>query len=234
MRSFTPVRLNAEKLAMLVIAAQRDGDRAIDTLLKAIRSPLAEYFTRHLPADEADDLAQLALIRVARALPRIDADRASAFVATIAQNLLRTAQRRMARDAKRFTSNAVIDKIESALRADEEADQHDLVEAVRRVSVTALPRELREIVLALMRGQSHAEIAAKQGVRQVTVRTRLVRARAILREELRQYGPALDAPRASAVNPPPSATRSTPQNEPGDAEVWSFRGKHQRDHRDQE
>jgi DNA-directed RNA polymerase specialized sigma24 family protein len=45
------------------------------------------------------------------------------------------------------------------------------------------------VVLALLRGQTTAEIAASQGVSPITVRTRLMRARAILRRELPDYLP---------------------------------------------
>jgi RNA polymerase sigma factor (sigma-70 family) len=188
MRPHKPVRLNPEELERLVKAAQREGGKELNNLLRAIRAPLLGYFMRRLPADEADDLAQLALLRVARALPRIDADRASAFVGTVARNLLRTAQRRMARDARRFTYNDAIDSIESISRADEAVEHHEVLAAIQSVSVRALPAELRDIVDGLLRGLSYAEIAVTQGVRQVTVRTRLLRVRAILREELKQYG----------------------------------------------
>ena len=231
MRPHTPVRLNSEELARLVKAAQREGGKDLNTLLRAIRAPLLGYFMRRLPADEADDLAQLALLRVAKALPRIDADRASAFVGTIARNLLRTAQRRMARDARRFIYNDVIDSIESVIRADEEAEHHELLAAIQSVSFRTLPAELRDIVNGIIRGQSFAEIAAGQGVRQVTVRTRLLRARAILREELKQYGSLALDPHAVPRDPHSSPSRHASQNEQCDREVWSLSGKHLNNHR---
>ena len=221
MRPHTPVRLNSEELERLVKAAQREGGKELNSLLRAIRAPLLGYFMRRVSADEADDLAQLALLRVAKALPRIDADRASAFVGTVARNLLRTAQRRTARDARRFIYNDAIDSIESVLRADEEAEHHEFLAAIQSVSIRALPGELREIVDGLLRGQSYAEIAVRQGVRQVTVRTRLLRARAILREELKQYGPLATHPHPTPVDPDPSTQQSASQNEHGDSEVWS-------------
>ncbi len=233
MRPHTAVRLNSEELERLVKAAQREGGKALNSLLHAIRAPLLGYFMRRLPADEADDLAQLALLRVAKALPRIDADRASAFVGTVARNLLRTAQRRTARDARRFIYNDVVDSIESVLRADEEAEYHEFIAAIQRVSIRALSGELREIVNGLLRGQSYAEIAASQGVRQVTVRTRLLRARAILREELKQYGPLAIYPRPTLVDPDPSTQQSALQNEHRDREVWSLTRRHPKNHRDE-
>jgi len=231
MRPQRIVRLNAEELGRLVSAAQRDGGRAVDTLLWVIRPRLLEYFTRRIAPDEADDLAQLALLRVVKALPRIESIRASAFVATVAQNLLRTAQRRFARDAQRFIYGDAIDRIESALRADDKAEHHEFLDAIRVVSTKSLPNELRDVIHALLRGQSYAEIAAIQGVRQVTVRTRLLRARAILREELSQYRSASH----DALTEPSGSHRSreqrASQNEEGVEEVWSLKGTHQKDHR---
>ena len=189
------IRLCGDELTPLVRAAQRDEPRAVDRLLAAIRPPLVQYFSRRVPDDTADDLTQVALIRVARALPRIEPERAGSFVATIAQNLLRTAFRRRARDGRRFAANVEPDEFESSDTTDGEVELQDQVAAVRRASAKVLPRELREIVFGLLRGQSHAEIAAKQGVSRVTVRTRLLRARMILRQELLHRGPAVECRR---------------------------------------
>lgn len=233
MRSFTLIRLNAEDFARLVQSAQRDQDPALDTLLAAARPSLLHYFRRRLPADDAEDLTQLALLRITRALPRIEPERASAFIGTIAHNLLRTTQRRIARDAKRFASNAVLDTI-ATTSSDEESEQLEFIAALRQVSITMLPRELGDIILALLNGQSHAEIAALQGVRPVTVRTRLVRAREILRRELRQFGMATDLRRVVVLGSPRNATAHTPQNDGGNAEVWWMTRTRQRDHSEEE
>ena len=231
MRPQRIVRLNEEELGRLVSAAQRESGRAVDTLLRVIRPRLLEYFTRRLPGDEADDLAQLALLRVVKALPRIDSIRASAFVATVAQNLLRTAQRRFARDAQRFTYGDAIDTIESALRADDEAEHHEFLDAIRIVSTKSLPNELRGVIHALLRGQSYAEIAAMQGVRQGTVRTRLLRARAILREELSQYRSVSQNAWTQPNGSHRSREQRASQNDEGVDEVWSLTDTHKKDHR---
>ena len=88
MRRSCTIRLNADRLAVLVRAAQNDEDRALDRLLSTVRPALLSYFCRRVPEDVAEDLAQIALIRIVKALPRIDPERAGAFIATIGQNLL--------------------------------------------------------------------------------------------------------------------------------------------------
>ena len=184
MRHAYVVRLKDADLPTLIRAAQRDESRAVDTLLGTIRPSLIRYFSRHLTPDLAEDLTQVALIRTIKALPRVDAERASAFIARIAQNLLRSAYKSRVRDARRYAAGVSVDEVESQSASDAVVEQQDLVAAVRTASERALPPELREIIFALLRGQSHAEIAARQGISRVTVRTRLMRAREILRTEL--------------------------------------------------
>ena len=50
-----------------------------------------------------------------------------------------------------------------------------------------LPPDLRAIIFGLLRGLSPAEIAAEQGLTATTARTRLLRARTLLRRALRPY-----------------------------------------------
>src|SRR5919108_4858043 len=91
----------ATKLALLVRDAQQDTPGALDKLLAALRPALLEFFSRRLPCDVAEDSTQGALLRVASALRRIDPERADAYVATVARNLLRTAYRRRTIDRRR-------------------------------------------------------------------------------------------------------------------------------------
>ena len=176
--------LNGDQLALLVSAAQQDETRAVDRLLSAVRPALFSYFARRVPDDLADDLAQIALIRIVKALPRIDPKRAGGFIGTISHNLLRTAFRRQARDARRVAPSVTPDELESDITADHEAELQDLLDAVMRASSRTLTHELRDVVTALLRGEDRAQIATTQGISQITVRTRLMRARVILREEL--------------------------------------------------
>ena len=208
MRHSGAIALNGDQLALLVMAAQQDETRALDRLLSTIRPALFSYFARRLPDDLADDLAQVALIRIVKALPRIDPKRASSFIGTIGQNLLRTAFRRQSRDARRVASSITPDELESDVTADQEVELQDLLDAVMRASSRTLTHELRDVVTALLRGQDRADIAATQGISQITVRTRLMRARVILREEL---GEATVIGRAAPTGKAPRTTRLIPE-----------------------
>ena len=207
MRASGTIDLNGDQLTLLVTAAQQDETRALDRLLSTIRPALFSYFARRVPDDLADDLAQVALIRIVKALPRIDPKRASGFIGTIGQNLLRTAFRRQARDARRVAPSITPDELESGVTADQEVDLQDLLDAVMRASSRTLTHELRDVVTALLRGEDRADIAAKQGISQITVRTRLMRARVILREELGEVtvisrgSPTAKAPRTTRLIP---------------------------------
>jgi RNA polymerase sigma factor (sigma-70 family) len=208
MRHSGAIDLNGDQLALLVTAAQQDETRALDRLLSTVRPALFSYFARRVPDDLADDLAQIALIRIVKALPRIDPKRASGFIGTIGHNLLRTAFRRQARDARRDAPSVTPDELESGVTADQELDLQDLLDAVMRASSRTLTHELRDVVTALLRGQDRADIAAKQGISQITVRTRLMRARVILREEL---GDAPVTSRRSPTGKSPRTTRLIPE-----------------------
>lgn len=184
MRHSSAIDLNGDHLTLLVTAAQQDETRALDRLLSTVRPALFSYFARRVPNDLADDLAQIALIRIVKALPHIDPKRASGFIGTIGHNLLRTEFRRQARDRRRSAPSVTPDELESGITADQEVELQDLVDAVRRASSQTLTHELRDVITALLRGEDRAEIATTQGISQITVRTRLMRARVILREEL--------------------------------------------------
>lgn len=173
------------KLASLVREARSSIPGADETFLAALRPSLLGYFSARLPRELAEDLTQNALIRIAGALQRIDPERADAYVATVARNLLRTAHRRRAIEGRR--------RIELDLEAipidregvDVRVEREELVRVVHALIRSKLPPPLAETVRALLSGSTPAEIAAHQGVSPVTIRTRLMRARSILRAELR-------------------------------------------------
>lgn len=172
------------KLASLVREAQRSVRGADEALLAVLRPSLLGFFSARLPREFAEDLTQNALIRIAGALQRIDPERADAYVATVARNLLRSAHRRRTIEGRRR-----IDVDLDAIPIDREGvdarvEREELVRMVHAVIRSKLPPLLADTVRALLNGSTPIEIAALQGVSPVTVRTRLMRARALLRAEL--------------------------------------------------
>jgi len=175
---------NATTIGAFVREAQRDAPGALGGLLAALRPAFVDFFSRRLTTDMAEDLAQAALVRIAGALSRIDPERADAYVSTVARNLLRSAYRRRAIDRERYAETDLTDIPLATGDAHARAEYEELLIAIHRVIAAKLAPDLAEIVRALLRGETPAEIAERQGVSPVTVRTRLMRARAVLRAEL--------------------------------------------------
>lgn len=178
---------DAERIALLVREAQREIPGALDRLLDTLRPALLAFFSDRLPHELAEDATQNALSRVARALRRIDPERADAYVATVARNLFRTAHRRRTIDYRRHADIDLADVLENRQAADERVEYEELVRAVHGVVAAKLSPPLAEIIRGLLRGETPTAIAVRQGISAVTVRTRLMRARTILRRELRIY-----------------------------------------------
>src|SRR5437773_2252555 len=146
-----------ETLGQLVREAQRDGSDALNRLLVALRPALVTFFERRLPSDLTEDLAQLALMRIAKALRRIDPERADSYTITVARNLLRTAYRERARDLRRYVPVGA--ELASAVPLpDSQAEYEELVLAVHRAVLTKLPHPLRQIVNGVLADKSPLQI----------------------------------------------------------------------------
>lgn len=173
-------------LSELVRRAKTDS-RAVDSLLAEIRPALHAFFRQRTDSDVAEDLTQQTLMRVAGAVARIDPERADSYLSAIARNLLRTSYRVRARDRSRSAS--LTEGVDVAVEnvADERAEYADLARAVHRACLAIEQPALREIALGVLRGDSAAELADQLDVSPITVRTRLMRVRAVLRKELAAY-----------------------------------------------
>jgi RNA polymerase sigma factor (sigma-70 family) len=174
-----------ELICQLMREAQHDSGRALNHFLGTLRPALVAFFEQRLPLDVAEDLTQLALIRVAGALGRIDPQRGDRYIKTVARNLLRTTYRHRARERARTASldgdGVTQPRVEAV---DTRAEYEELVRAIHRASLLKLAPPLRDIVARLVREQSPSEIAAELQISPITVRTRLIRIRAVLRREL--------------------------------------------------
>jgi len=157
--------------------AQQGTPGALNGLLKRLRPLLVEFFAQELDWDTAEDLAQDALLRLLKALPTVDPDRASRYVSRLARHRLSSACRQRARDAERLAPVTAAFDVEAPDRADRAAEHDDIVRLVRRVIATPLSPKLRACVLGLLSGLSLNELADGQDVKRVTMRSRLALAR---------------------------------------------------------
>src|SRR5207244_13380987 len=104
MRSPRDVWPDEEALVHLVRDAQGGRPGALDAVLVKVRRSFIAYLAPILGRDDAEDAAQLALLSIMRALPRIDADRALSYVIAVARNRMGKARRRLALAQRRFAS----------------------------------------------------------------------------------------------------------------------------------
>jgi len=144
--------------------------------------PRLRRFARYLArdADHADDLVQETLIRALRALPQLDpGGNLRAWLFTILQNVLRGEWRRRRRSPVRHDIDAD-DAPEPAQNGGqfESAALAELAVAIRR-----LPPRFREVLMLCgVEGFDYEEAASVLGVPVGTIRSRLSRARALLKE----------------------------------------------------
>lgn len=170
----------------LVRRAQR-GPKGVDELLVAIRPALHAFFRQRTDSDAAEDLTQLTLVRIANAVPRIDPQRADSYLSAVARNLLRTSFRARARDRNRVSPLEAGLEVEVQRVSSDRAEYADLARAVHRACLAIEQPTLREVALGVLRGDSASELADRLEISPITVRTRLMRVRAVLRRELWKY-----------------------------------------------
>jgi RNA polymerase sigma factor (sigma-70 family) len=176
-----------ETVTRLARAAQQNDERALDELLSALRPAFVGFFARRMTHDAAEDLTQAALIRAVQLLGHMRAERVTQHMRTIARALLRDEHVRLERERERHAPVGLGERVEWPVDLERRAEYEELVGAVHRATRLALPSELQTIVLQLLGGRTPAEIATELGIDLPTVRLLLLRARVILRRELRSY-----------------------------------------------
>lgn len=178
---------SAEVLGQLVREAHEGRASAVEELLTVLRPLLLAFFQRRHSFDNAEDLTQLAMIRIAGAIDRIDPVRADSYISTVARNLLRTAYKASAKERSRKSDVDALDLPANTMDVDRRAELEDLTLAVHRACLEKLGAGLREVAVGMLRGDSAAEIGESLHISPVTVRTRLMRIRAVMRTELACY-----------------------------------------------
>jgi RNA polymerase sigma-70 factor (ECF subfamily) len=144
--------------------------------------PGLRRFARYLArdADHADDLVQETLIRALGALPQLDPDgNLRAWLFTILQNVLRGEWRRRRRSPVRL--EVPVDQAPEPVRSGGQLESASLSELAR--AIRKLPPRFREVLMLCgVEGFDYEEAATILGVPVGTVRSRLSRARAMLKE----------------------------------------------------
>jgi RNA polymerase sigma-70 factor (ECF subfamily) len=169
----------------LTLGRARAGD-------EAARAAMVELYQRRLYALVArlmvtrpeliDDLAQESFVKVLRALPQFDPRgpaRLSSWILTIAARTCLDVLK-----AKRPTTESLSEALAAPSNPEREAAQRQMGRRVQE-AMARLPEEMRAVViLRAYHDFDYDEIAAALGLELGTVKSRLGRARAALREAL--------------------------------------------------
>ena len=183
-----------------LLEATRDGDEdAFTILVGRYRNPITNYIYRMLnDYDEAVDLAQETFVRVFRAADRYQTNYAfSTYIYRIATNLaiseLRKRKRRKLFSLTGLFQNKEGDPAVEFNPPDERPlVDVELVDEERRIAVSraicTLPEKYRApLVLRDVEGKSYEEIAQILEMNEGTVKSRISRARGLLKEKLKTY-----------------------------------------------
>lgn len=189
----------ADEFADLLRAAQNGDDLAFDSIVRQYKRVAEAAARRILATDEAvADAVQEAIYKIYRALPRFQDGNFCSWITRIVTNTcydhLRRQKRRQA-----YSLDALTDydkgKLLHGVRAVEEVDEPEKVALQREKmqvlldAINDLPRSQRTVVLLVdIHGLDYEEAAYHLDVPMGTVKSRLSRARATLRESLTAIG----------------------------------------------
>ncbi len=171
--------MSAEMPEGLVDAARAGDDRALLQLLVACRPDVTRYARRACESDDVEEAVQDALWLLYRRIGALRAGAAlSSWMYQVVRRLcLRFTRRRASRDrfaGQPLTDETVADAADAGLRL-------DLVRAIGE-----LPAPYRDVlVLRDIRGFEASEAAARLGITVEAAKSRLHRARGLMREMLR-------------------------------------------------
>jgi RNA polymerase sigma-70 factor (ECF subfamily) len=184
----------------LIEATKKGDEAAFAEIVNRYRSPLTNYLFRMLgDYEEAIDLAQETFVRVYFAIERYHTDYAfSTYIYRIATNLAISEIRKKKR-RRLFSLTSFFQSDDAGGEAqefhppdDKSLPDEDLIEAERNrtieKAIATLPDKYRApIVLREIQELSYEEIAQILGLGLGTTKSRISRARALLREKLKQY-----------------------------------------------
>jgi RNA polymerase sigma-70 factor (ECF subfamily) len=177
------------------VLVTRNQDAAYSLAVRFLGSPQA-----------AEDVTQEAFLRAYRGLSRLRGERFRPWLLSIVANAARDELRRQRRRPERSLDDArddpdrpIIDPVDTQPTPEARAEQGDLRGELER-ALRQLPDDWRLVVLLSdVHGLSYEEIATAIRVPVGTVRSRLSRARARLRDLLRDaMGPTRNAGRLEA------------------------------------
>lgn len=168
-----------------LIELARNGDHeAFGELVWRYRDTVYTLAVRLVGPDLAQDVAQEALIRAWRAMPRFRGDAAlGTWLHRITVNTAWTLRKRAARHDAQQLDETIVDPGRGPEHAGEMVEvRRNLTAAIERLS----PGQRAVLVLRDIYGWTHAEVSRELGITQTTAKVRLHRARRRLRTLLEE------------------------------------------------
>ena len=195
-----PAQMTATPEAVRVDRALEDGalmarvkqgdEQAFADLVNRYKDLLVNYLTRMTRSRErAEDLAQEAFVRVYRSADRYrERGQFQAFLFRIATNQLRSEERRAARWRGLLPSLVAEQRLRPPAPSPQGAALGDEAVDAVTAAIGRLPLHYRApVVLREIEGWPYARIAEALGCREGTVKSRVHRAKDLLREDLHDY-----------------------------------------------
>lgn len=186
---------------------QKGDEDAFTLLVRRHEKPLINFIAQFIgDRDSAEDLAQETFIRIFQAAPRYKPGRAqfNTWMYHIASNLCKNELRNRARRERHWVDNTVKDSdaedaeagseslitnapADATYQPDRVLERKELRDALRK-AIAALPEQYREpLVLRDIQGLSYEEISKVLGIRAGTTKSRINRARLILKDKLKPF-----------------------------------------------
>jgi RNA polymerase sigma-70 factor (ECF subfamily) len=167
------------------IAAMRAGDRkAGDLLARRYYRELSTYYRKRLPLEEADELTQLTLLETIGRIERFRAESSfHHYVFSVARRIMADRQRRITR---RIVTEPAPSSEPPDRRQTPAPDRIARAELLERLvaTVETLDDHYQSVLMLKLHGATNHEISETLDVQYNTVRSRLSRAIAVVRERL--------------------------------------------------
>jgi RNA polymerase sigma-70 factor (ECF subfamily) len=186
---------HAASLAMCGDVASEADPRLFRELVQEHSGRLQRFIVKHIGnTSEAEDLAQQAFVEAARSYQTFRGDsQLSTWLYGIALNLVRNYLSRAPERRYDFVSEDDLEGMATETATPEQAVAGGQTMRLLQDALDELPESMRSILLMVgLDNMSYEEAAAMLTVPIGTVRSRLSRARAALREKLEQKGLPLD------------------------------------------
>lgn len=176
-------------------SASLSTERLFRDLVTSHREPLQAFVQRHIGhAADAEDLTQQAFAEAARSLATFRGEAAlSTWLYGIAMNLVRNHLSRAPHRRQRIEGDDALDALECTSPGPERQVENSQVATLLLSELAALSPEMRDVLLLVaVDDLSYEDAALMLSIPIGTVRSRVSRARGVLRERFRAAG--IDTP----------------------------------------